>query len=73
LLRCSNGSYQTYVWWNRDDCLRRFNETLTNWHWMSSVKKSCICGKCLYITCSNNETWTLIFVKKIAHLTKMCT
>ena len=22
-----------------DDCLRRFSKTLTNWHWMSSVKK----------------------------------
>ena len=55
------------------DRLRRFSETLTTWHWMSSVKKSCIRGKWLCMTCSNNETWTLIFVKKIAHLTRMRT
>ena len=65
LLQCSNRSYKTYVWWNRDDRLRRFNETLTNWHWMSSVKKSCICGKWPYTTFSNNKIWvTLTFVKK---------
>ena len=58
---------------NCDDRLRRFNGTLTNYHWMSSVKKSCICGKWLYITCSNNKIWTLIFVKKIAHLIRMRT
>ena len=58
---------------NRNDHCRCFSETLTNWHWMSNVKKSCICGKWLYMTCSNNKVWTLIFVKKIAHLTRMHT
>ena len=56
-----------------DDLLRRFNKTLTNRHWMSSVKISCIRGKWLYMTCSNNKVWTLIFVKRTAHLAGMCT
>ena len=29
---------------NYDDRLSRFNKTSTNWHLMSSMKKSCICG-----------------------------
>ena len=49
---------------NCDDLLRRFSETLTNWHWMSSIIKSCIHDKWLCMTCSNNKVWTLIFVKK---------
>ena len=52
---------------NCDDYLRRFKETLTNWHLNFN------CKKWLSMTCSNNKIWTLIFVKKIAHLTGMCT
>ena len=51
--------------WEWDKCvmncnsrLRRVNETLTNWHWMSSVKKSRIRRKWLCMTCSNNKVWT---------------
>ena len=59
---------------NCDDHLRRFNETLINWHWMSSVKNSCIRGRWLCMTCSNNKIRTLIFVKKkIAQITGMHT
>ena len=46
---------------NRDDHLRRLSETLTNWHWMPSVKNSCLCDKWLCMTCSNNQGWTLFF------------
>ena len=49
---------------NCDNCLRRFSKMLTNWRWMSSVKNSYIRDKWLCMTCSNNEVWTLIFVKK---------
>lgn len=56
-----------------DDHLRCFSEMLRNWHWMSSVQNSCIYGKWLCITWSNNEVWTISFVKKIAHLTGMHT
>ena len=52
---------------NCNDRLRCFNETLTNWHWMSNVTNSCICEKWFYMTCSNNKMRTLIFVKKIVH------
>ena len=45
--------------------IRRFNKTFTNWHWMSIVKTSCIHGKWLGMTCSNNKVWTLILVKKL--------
>ena len=58
---------------NCDNRLRRFNETLTNWHLMSSIKSSCICNEWLCMTCSNNKVRTLIFVKKIAHLIGMHT
>jgi hypothetical protein len=58
---------------NCDDRLRCFNEMLTNWHWMSSVKNSCIHGKWLYMTYSNNKVWTLFIVIRIVHLTGMCT
>ena len=56
-----------------DDRLRRFSKMLANQHWMSSVEYSCIRGKWLCMICSNNKVWTLIFVKKIAHLTRMHT
>ena len=49
---------------NCDDCLRHYKGTLANWQWMSSIKNSCIHGKWLYMTCSNNKIRTLIFVKK---------
>ena len=49
---------------NCDDRWRRFNETLAKGHWMSSLKNSCIHGKWLCMTCSNNKVWHLIFVKK---------
>ena len=58
---------------NRDDHLRHFSETLTNRHQMSIVKNSCICDKWLCMTCSNNRIRTMIYVKKIAHLTEVCT
>ena len=58
---------------NCDDRLRCFSEMLTNWHWMSSKKIACIRGKWLCMTCSKNKVWTLIFVKKFAHLSGMCT
>ena len=58
---------------NYDNHLRRFNETLTNWQWMSSVKNPCIHNKLLCMTCSNNKIWTMIFVKNFAHLIGMCT
>ena len=58
---------------NCDDCLRHFIEKLTNWHWISTEKNSCIRGKWLCLTCSNNKVWTLIFVKKIIRLTVMRT
>ena len=58
---------------NYDDRLRRFNKTLTNWQWMSSVKKSCIHDKWLCMTCSSNKVSTLFFVKKFAHLTRIRT
>ena len=45
-----------------DDHLRCFSETLTNWYWMSSAKKSCLRGKWLRVTCSNIkfELWFLL-------------
>jgi hypothetical protein len=49
---------------NYNDHLRRYNETSTNRHLMSSIKKSCIHDKQLCMTCSNNKIWTLIFVKR---------
>ena len=58
---------------NCNEHLKRFSETLTNWHWMSSVKNSCTHGKWLSMTCSNNKVWTLNFVKEFAHLTGMRT
>ena len=57
---------------NCDDHLRHFNKTSTNWHWMSCEKNACIRDKGFCMTCSNNKVWTLIFVKKIAHLTGGC-
>ena len=36
-----------------------------------NIKNSCIRSKWLCMACSNNKLWTLIFVKKIAHLTRM--
>ena len=68
LLRCSNGNWR-YVWWTA----MIVRDVSTNWHWMSSIKNSCIRGKWLCMTCSNKKVWTLIFVKKIAHLTRMRT
>ena len=47
-----------------DDQLRLFSETLTNWHWMSSVKNSRIHRKWLCMTCLNNKVRTLISVKR---------
>ena len=73
LLRCSNGSCQHICMMNIDERLRRFSITLTNWHWMSSLRNTCILGKWLDMTCSNNKVWTLVFVKKIAHLIEMRT
>ena len=58
---------------NCDDQLRCFSEILTNWHWISIVRNSCIRGKWLCMTCSNNKVQTLFFVKKIVHLTGMHT
>ena len=55
---------------NYDNQFRRFNEMLTNWHWMSSGKNACIRDKWFCMTCSNNKIWTLVFVKKIAHLNR---
>ena len=54
---------------NYDDWLRRFINMSTNWYWISIVKISCICGKWLCMTSSNNTIWTLILLKKIAYLT----
>ena len=50
-----------------------FQQNVTNWHCMSSIKNACICNKWLYMTCSNNKIWTLVFVKRIAHLIGMRT
>ena len=47
--------------------LRSFSETLTIWHWMSSV------NKWLCKTCFKQQSWTLILVKQFAHLTAMRT
>ena len=47
-----------------DDRLRHSSETLTNWHLISSMKNSCIRDKWLCMTCSNNNLWTPILVKK---------
>ena len=58
---------------NCDNYLRHFSETLTNWHWMSRVKKSCIRDKWLCMTCSDNKVWIPICVKRTAHLTGMRT
>ena len=44
LLQCSNGKLNKCIM-NYDDRLRRFNETLTNRQWMSSIQNSCIHGK----------------------------
>ena len=73
-LLCSN--VQTEVEQMYDE-LRRFFETF-QWNINKLTlnfyyKYSCICGKWLYMTCSNNKVWTLFFVKKIAHLTRMLT
>ena len=49
-----------------------FQRNVNNLKLNVKCKNSCIHGKWLYMTCSNNKVWTLIFVKKIAHLTGMC-
>ena len=43
-----------------------FSESLTTWDQMSSLRNSCIRGKWLCMTCSNNKVWNLILVKKNA-------
>ena len=62
-LLCSD--VQTECMMSCDNQLRRSNETLTNWHQMSSMKSACIRDKWLYMTCSNNNVWTLILVKNM--------
>ena len=50
---------------NYNNHLRRFTETLTNCPLMSSIKKSCIRGKWLRMTCSNNKMWTQFLSKTL--------
>ena len=49
---------------NCDNRLRCLSETLTNWHWMLSVKNSSIRDTWLYMTCSDNKIWTMSFLRK---------
>ena len=41
---------------NYDDRLRHFNETLTNWHWMSNAKKN-------HAFATNDSTWHVQTIK----------
>ena len=54
---------------NCGDCLSLFNETLTNWHLIPSIKNSRIRGYWLCATCSNNKVWIL---NKIARSIIIC-
>ena len=52
-------SFETFQW--------NINKLTLNFNW----KNSCVRGKWICMTCSNNKVWTLIFVKTFAHLTGM--